>query len=135
MMKSGNDYNLIPVDTFKDINGKMAVDNFKLPYETIDLIFNRNNVYANIQYHDPAFIKYNIYDRTQWLPYFFLKGDKIWNGKFEHFYPLLNFGSSYSPGMINKMKDSLIKEMRVGIMAARSGMNLETKFKKKVLNE
>jgi hypothetical protein len=36
-----------------------------------------------------------------------------------------------SPGLVNKMNEGLIKEIRVGITAARSGMNLQTKFKKK----
>jgi hypothetical protein len=31
------------------------------------------------------------------------------------------------------MIEGLIKEMRVGVTAARSGMNLQTRFKKKVL--
>ena len=32
------------------------------------------------------------------------------------------------------MIEALIKEIRVGITASRSGMNLQTKFKKKVRN-
>jgi len=131
-MKEENGMNFTPIDSFTDINGKAVVDNFSMPYESIDLIFNRNNIYANTQYHDPMFIKYNLYDRVSWLPYIRLKGDKIWRGKFEQFYNIPNFSSSYSPGVVNKMKESLMKEVRVGIMAARSGMNLPTKFKKKV---
>lgn len=44
---------------------------------------------------------------------------------------MTNFGPVLSPGLVNKMTNSLIKEVRVGIAAARSGMNLQTKFKKK----
>lgn len=42
-----------------------------------------------------------------------------------------NFGPVISSGLIVKMSGALIKEVRVGIAAARSGMNLQTKFKKK----
>ena len=45
---------------------------------------------------------------------------------------MTNFSNQYSSGLIHKMREALIKEIRVGITAARSGMNLQTKFKKKV---
>lgn len=129
-MKQGNEMSLLPIEVFKGRNGKIVQENFSLPYETIDLIFNRNNIYMNMQYHDPMFIKYNLYDKECWRPYI-LNGDSIWRGKFEPFYSLTNFGPCYSPGLINKMKESLVKEMRVGLTAARSGKNLQTRFKKK----
>lgn len=44
---------------------------------------------------------------------------------------MTNFGPVLSPGLVVKMTNSLVKEIRVGIAAARSGMNLQTKFKKK----
>lgn len=44
---------------------------------------------------------------------------------------MTNFGSALSAGLVTKMSNSLVKEVRVGIAAARSGMNLQTKFKKK----
>lgn len=44
---------------------------------------------------------------------------------------MTNFGPAISPGLVVKMTNSLVKEIRVGIAAARSGMNLQTKFKKK----
>jgi hypothetical protein len=129
-MKEGNDVNFLPIEDFKDRTGA-SLPSVALPYETIDLIFNRNNIFANKQFHDPAHIKYNVYDREQWLPYVSLKDNIIWRGKFEPFYSLTNFGPVLSPGLINKMNESLIKEVRIGITAARSGMNLQTKFKKK----
>lgn len=131
-MKQGNEVNFLPVDVFKDRSGKIIEDKQNLPYETIDCIFNRNNIYMNLQYHDPSQIKYNLYDNECWMPYIGLKSNQIWRGKFEPFYSLSNFGPVYSPGLVNKMKESLIKEVRVGITAARSGMNLQTRFKKKV---
>jgi len=67
----------------------------------------------------------------EWIPYAILKDESIWKGKFESFYSMTNFGPVLSPGLILKMTNSLVKEIRVGIAAARSGMNLQTKFKKK----
>ena len=49
------------------------------------------------------------------------------------FYSLTNFGPVLKPKVVNKMREGLMKEMRVGMTAARSGMNLQTKFKKKVI--
>ena len=73
---------------------------------------------------------YNLYEKEKWLPYFTLD-NAIWRGKFEPFYSLCNFGPVYSQGLVKKMTDALIMEMRVGIAAARSGKNLPTRFKKK----
>jgi hypothetical protein len=130
-MKQGNEINFLPNENFKDRSGNYIKDKVNMPYETIDLIFNRNNIYSNMQYHDPYFIKYNLFDNETWRPYFFMNNDSIFRGRFEPFYSLTNFGPCYSPGLVYKMKESLIKEMRVGITAARSGKNLQTKFKKK----
>lgn len=44
---------------------------------------------------------------------------------------MTNFGPVLSPNLVSKMSNALVKEVRVGIAAARSGMNLQTKFKKK----
>lgn len=128
-INKGNEKNFLPVDIFKDNSGQPVPD-IQLPYETIDLIFNQNNIYANCQYHSPDQIYYNLYEKSQWLPYFYVD-ENIWRGKFEPFYSLCNFGPVYSPSLVKKMTDSLIKEMRVGIAAARSGKNLPTRFKKK----
>ena len=58
---------------------------------------------------------------------------KIWNGLFESFYPLSNFGPTLSPNLVNKMREALIKEVRVGLTISRSSNNMQTKFKKKVI--
>ena len=128
-ISKGNEKNFLPVDIFKDSSGQ-AVEEIILPYETIDLIFNQNNIYANCQFHSPEQIYYNLYEKSQWLPYFMVDNN-IWRGKFEPFYSVCNFGPVYSPSLVKKMTDALVKEMRVGIAAARSGKNLPTRFKKK----
>lgn len=61
-LNSDNDRFFLPVDEFKDRNGK-TLSHISLPYETIDIIFNKNNIFANKQYHDPAHIRYNLYEK------------------------------------------------------------------------
>ncbi len=125
-LKDDNVFNFLPKE--KHVNNHLT-----LPYETIDLIFNRNNVYFNMQYHNPQNILYHIDDSSLWRPLFNLGNEKNnFKGTFDPFYSMTSFGPTYSPGLVNKMKERLIKEMRVGITAARSGKNLQTKFKKKV---
>jgi len=129
-LQAESDQFFLPVDEFKDRSGK-TVTHTALPYATLDIIFNKNNIFANRQYHDPAHIKYNLYQKKEWIPYCHLKEEKIWRNKFQNFYSMMNFGSAISPGLIVKMTNALVKEVRVGIAAARSGMNLQTRFKKK----
>lgn len=68
-LEEESDKYFLPVEEFKDRSGK-SVGPIKLPYETIDvriilikIIFNKNNIYANRQYHDPAEIRYNLYEK------------------------------------------------------------------------
>ena len=58
------DRHLLPIDT-KLLNIK---DEEKLPFHTVDLIFNHKNVWANLQNPNPARIMYDIHDNTKWLP-------------------------------------------------------------------
>jgi hypothetical protein len=69
-LKNSSDAFFLPIDDFKNKRTGEVAKTPRLPYETIDvnlylnqLIFNRNNVYANKQYHDPSNIKYNVYDK------------------------------------------------------------------------
>lgn len=70
------DKHLLPIDKFADPdqppkNGKTThvVDSFsKLPFGTIDLIFNHKNVWANLQNPNPSKIYFHIHDPLQWLP-------------------------------------------------------------------
>lgn len=47
--KSRPDKHLLPIDEFKDpVTKKKVLDDFKLPFQTIDLIFNHKNIWANL---------------------------------------------------------------------------------------
>ena len=130
------------VEYFKDKYGRdVNNEDLRLPYETLDFIFNRNNIWINLNNHDPKYMKYNIYDPERWMPFFDIRDRNnqdsssiegpIWTGNFDMFYSLTNFGPSFRPKTVNKMRENLIKEVTRGIIAARSGLNLQTRFKKK----
>jgi hypothetical protein len=47
--KKRKDKHLLPVEDFKDpVTGKKVVDDFKLPFHTLDIIFNHKNIWANL---------------------------------------------------------------------------------------
>jgi hypothetical protein len=111
------------VESFRDETGN-EVDQTKLnmPYETLDLIFNRNNIWVNLNNHDPKYMRYHIHMEENWMPFFDVKDstlsnkvEKIFTGTFDPFYSLTNFGNALKPKVVNKMRDSLIKELRVCI--------------------
>jgi len=129
-LRSNGEQFLLPIEDFKDDMGHILM-NVNMPFETLDLIFNRRNIWANCQFHDPCHIRFNIYDEDCWYPFINLKNGKIWNDKFEPFFSLANFSSQLSPNQVLRMRETLIREVRIGVTAARSGMNLQTKFKKK----
>mmetsp|Transcript_35916 Transcript_35916/g.55150 ORF Transcript_35916/g.55150 Transcript_35916/m.55150 type:complete len:310 (-) Transcript_35916:249-1178(-) len=64
------DKHLLPIEKFIDpVTKKKVVDDFgKLPFHTIDLIFNHKNIWANLANPNPQLIMYNIHDNTKWLP-------------------------------------------------------------------
>ena len=66
------DKHLLPQEKkmFKDpATGKVVKDEFtKLPFQSIDIIFNHKNVWANLQNPNPAVIFYHIHDETKWMP-------------------------------------------------------------------
>lgn len=95
-----------------------------LPYRTIDIIFNKKNVYMNLQHYDPGRIIYDIYDDNLWYP-FCKESFKL-------------YGAFYSPPVLlpplnllgaKKLHSNVIKELIIGISALRSGKNLPTSWK------
>ena len=58
------DKHLLPVDKFYDNKtGRQVKDDFdKLPFSSVDIIFNHKNVWANLQNPNPAKIMFNIHD-------------------------------------------------------------------------
>jgi len=64
-----DDRYILPVEVFKDpTNKNKKVKDIKLPFSTVDLIFNHKNVWCNLQNENPAKIMYHIHDEMKWLP-------------------------------------------------------------------
>ena len=105
----------------RHLPGAKEVD---VPYRTIDMIFNNKNIYMNMQHYDPARIIYDIYDDTLWSP--FMPGNQKIFGAFYAppiLYPPLHLPSA------KKLHENIIKEIKIGISALRSGKNLGTSWK------
>ena len=63
------DRHLLPVEKFIDpLTGEKVDDKFKLPFGSIDVIFNHKNIWANLQNPNPQVIMYHIHDNLKWLP-------------------------------------------------------------------
>jgi centrosomal protein CEP76 len=99
-------------------------NDISLPYRTIDVIFNNSNIYLNLQYFDPAKILYDIFDTTLWHPFI-----PNFNKNFLPFYPPPVFYPNILKDPALKLQNKLLKEIRVGISALRSGKNKGTSWK------
>jgi C2 domain len=95
-----------------------------LPYRSIEFIFNNKNIFMNLQHFDPARILYDIYDNTLWHP--FIESNFKPLGAF---YPPPILSPPLLPPLAKKLYASILKEMKMGISALRSGKNLGTSWK------
>jgi len=50
-------------------NDKIFKQYPKIPFGDIDLIFNHENVWSNLQNNDPTMIYYHLHDDEKWLPF------------------------------------------------------------------
>ena len=100
------------------------ISEVKLPYRTIDIIFNNRNVFMNLQHFDPARILYDIQDTSRWYSF---KQDN--HTAFTPFYSPPNFRPALKPAQALKLQNKILKEVKSGINALRSGKNLATSWK------
>ncbi|CAD7967838.1 unnamed protein product [Amoebophrya sp. A120] len=49
-----------------------------LPYYSIEIVFNKDNVWGNLRNHDPAWIRYDLDDDHQWKPLMEIDGTEKW---------------------------------------------------------
>jgi hypothetical protein len=94
-----------------------------LPYRTIDIVFNHTNVFMNLQHFDPTKILYDIEDATMWHP--FLKSPV--NSR--PFYSSPSFSPPMSYMIADKLQIRVIKDIKKGVSALRSGNNQGTSWK------
>lgn len=101
-----------------------GANEIEVPYRTIDIIFNNKNIYMNLQHFDPSRIIYDLYDNTLWNP-FVPKSTKI----FSAFYPPPILLPPLHLPQAKKLQSNILKEIKIGISALRSGKNLPTSWK------
>ena len=60
---------LLPKDIFiKGDRSKKFDDKMKLPFPSIDVIFNHKNIWANLQNPNPKCIKFHLHKLEDWMP-------------------------------------------------------------------
>lgn len=73
-----DDHNINKTTTNNNKFKKKNKDHEKfLPYKSIDCIFNKKNIWINLQSPEPDKITYDIWDQTKWYPLNFTKNDVI----------------------------------------------------------
>lgn len=77
MNKTKKQKHLFPVKEFKNKKGERIIDEERIPYAEIDLIFNSKNAWINFQNPNPKCIYFNVHREKQWFPIIREKGFKI----------------------------------------------------------
>jgi centrosomal protein CEP76 len=114
------------------------VKNDVLPYKTIDVVFNKKNIWINLQNPDPVRIYYDLYNNKRWFSVLKMKDaenkELVWKNDIPTFYSFRNFASPYSEDEIEQMKKTISKAVMEAIRSTRLIKNFPTKFKRAVIN-
>ena len=94
-----------------------------LPYRTIEVMFNNTNIYMNRQHYDPAKILYDLHNNMYWKEY--MPGQRT---ELVSFYTPRSFEAPIHMTRASDLQIKIIKEIRLGISAFRSGINLGTSW-------
>lgn len=97
-----------------------------LPYDSIEVVFNDQNVWANHQNHHPACISYDI-DEIGWCK--LLKNDvEVKEYRIEHISQDVVIDAAANPAAIAKMEQSTLTEMQENMRLNRRNRGLDTVF-------
>ena len=120
-------------EQFKEIKNEV------LPYRTIDVIFNKKNVFVNLQNPNPVGIFYDIYDVDKWYQFLRakdeeqkeeeIKEEKIWKEDIPSFYSFKIFANPFTLEEIDKMKKNILFEFQKTIRSIRNQKGLNSFFK------
>jgi centrosomal protein CEP76 len=119
---------------WKDEYDESDVKNEVLPYRTIELIFNKKNIFVNIQNPNPAGIEYDLYDKAKWFSVLKKREsneleDEIWKQDIPAFYAFKNFLPPYTDEEIETMKKGILSSLTHTIRNVRIQKNLNSFFK------
>ena len=100
------------------------------------MIFNKKNIWINLQNPDPVRIYFDLYNNKKWMSVLKLKDtngkEKVWKDYIPTFYSLRNFAPPYSDDEVDAMKKLVLKTMNESIKNTRMIRNMKTKFKRSV---
>ncbi len=117
-------------------NSMKKYKNDVLPYKTIDVIFNKRNIWLNLQNHNPVGIIYDIYDQNRWFPLICrFDGDKkeINHNDIPAFFSFKSFSPPFPEDDILQMKKNIIKSISNGFKLTRNQKNYSTTIKKVII--
>jgi len=108
-----------------------------LPYRTIDVIFNKKNIFLNKQNPNPAGIYFDLYNRDKWWTALKIRDqdsiqpntESIWNQDIPAFYSFKNFLPNYTEDDIIGIKKSILSSVTHTIKVVRLQKNLNSFFK------
>ncbi|KAJ3445017.1 centrosomal protein of 76 kda [Anaeramoeba flamelloides] len=105
-------------------------DELILPYMTIEIIANHQNLWGNInETMDPAEILYDLENKKSWHP--FVDPDEGFSKEVKPFYEACRLGPRSSEGRAKGFAIRIRKEVIAGYTNFRHGKNLKTAFLKK----
>ena len=92
-----------------------------------------------MQHENPAKIKYHIHNPVHWKPFLTIPNaddtaDEAWKSKLGVFYNFKNLFPPIPERERRRLTDEINSAVNFGVTAARSGANLETKWKLPVYN-
>jgi hypothetical protein len=131
----------IDMQTFKwEDEFELDIDEIRndvMPYRTIEVIFNKKNIFVNKQFPNPAGIKFDLYDKDKWLSILKVREPgitdpihfKIWKQDIPAFYSFKNFLPYYSEEDIDHMRKSILSSVTTTIKVVRNQKNLNSFFK------
>lgn len=129
--EKGKDTNIKEFDWKEDYNYDGESKNTVLPFRTIDVIFNKKNIYLNMQNPNPVGILYDIYSKEKWFPILRVQDGnsyKLWKQDVPAFYSFRNFLPLYSDDELETMKKNILKSLNMSIRSVRMQKNLNSKF-------
>jgi hypothetical protein len=131
----------VDIQTFKwEDEFEVDVDEIRnevMPYRTIEVIFNKKNIFINKQNPNPAGIRFDVYDKEKWFsvlkvseqgitdPNFF----KIWKQDIPAFYSFKNFLPYHTEEEMDQMKKTILSSVTTTIKIVRNQKNLNSSFK------
>jgi len=105
---------------------KLPVLAERIPYETIEVLVNHENVWANLQGHALTSMTFNVEDKERWLP--FIEEDVFEPAPPRPFYSVGRVGPKLPPQRLEALRQQLRSSIRTAYFSWRQTRNLKTRW-------